>query len=84
MNFRGFTEEYSSCSFIFSEEHLMNEFVSKYKDFKIYNEKNRMYPLHIEKAMYFDCEPIAEEGKKSKTGSNDDWQQLPEYLEFMA
>lgn len=47
-------QNFSVCKFIFEEEHLLNEFVRKYNDFKIYDDKGRVYPLHIDRALYLD------------------------------
>ena len=43
----------------------MKEFISKYKNFKIYDDKGRVYPLHIDKALYLDCKVVNNDGKKS-------------------
>ena len=55
---QGFLQNFSTCQFNFDEEHLLNEFIDKYQDFKIYDDKGRVYPLHIDRAMYFDCQHI--------------------------
>jgi hypothetical protein len=47
----------------------MIEFVEKYKDFKIFDEKGRVYPLHIDRALYFDVareQPEASEEESKK------------------
>ena len=39
----------------------MLEFINKYKDFKIFDEKGRVYPLHIDRALYMDCREQSEQ-----------------------
>jgi hypothetical protein len=51
----GYAANYSSCHFVFEEQAKLHEFVTKYKDFKIYDEKGRVYPLHIDRALYMDA-----------------------------
>lgn len=45
----------------------MNEFILKYNKFKIYDDKGRVYPLHIDKALFYDVKTHQiEAGEKSK------------------
>lgn len=59
-------QNFSICKFIFEEEHLLNEFISKYKDFKIYDDKGRIYPLHIDRALFLDSKPYFDLGASIK------------------
>jgi len=45
----------------------MLEFIEKYRDFKIFDEKSRVYPLHIDRAMYFD---VAHQKPAEKDGAH--------------
>lgn len=44
----------------------MAEFIQKYRNFKIYDEKGRVYPVHIDKAMFYDCK--SGQTQNAKTG----------------
>ena len=45
----------SICYYFFSKQIFMNDFLRKYRDFKIYDDKGRVYPLHIARALYQGC-----------------------------
>lgn len=44
--------EDSICYYYFEKQIFMNDFLQKYRDFKIYDDKGRVYPLHITRALY--------------------------------
>ena len=43
--------EHSVCYYTFSEHSHMAEFIQKYKNFKIYDENGKVYPLHITRSL---------------------------------
>ena len=45
----------SICYYYFSKLDHMNEFISKFRDFKIKDDKGLVYPLHIARAIHQGC-----------------------------
>ena len=43
--------EHSICYYTFETQKNMDEFIEKYKNFKIYDENGRVYPVHISRAV---------------------------------
>jgi hypothetical protein len=43
--------EHSICYYTFLEQKHMNDFIIKYRNFKIFDENGRVYPLHISRAL---------------------------------
>ena len=63
----------------------MAEFIEKYKAFKIYDEKGRVYPLNIQRAMFMDTAEPAEETKNSEDAkTNLLLQETPEFKKFLT
>jgi hypothetical protein len=64
----------------------MISFVEKYKEFKIYDDKGRVYPLHIDRSLYMDCEnSIQDQDRKTLELSNIKLiEESPEFLDFFS
>ena len=43
--------EHSICYYSFDSQKHMDEFILKYRNFKIYDENGRVYPVHISRAI---------------------------------
>ena len=43
--------EHSICYYSFDSQKHMDELILKYKNFKIYDENGRVYPVHISRAI---------------------------------
>ena len=79
--------DYSTCSFAFEEEGLLLDFIAKYAGFKIYDEKARVYPLHIDRAMYLDCQSnqtALKETKEDLKAKAKLLEEQPEFANFFA
>jgi hypothetical protein len=53
--------EDSICYYFFEKKRYINDFLDKYRHFKIYDDKGRVYPLHITRALHQGCALEAED-----------------------
>lgn len=70
--------EHSICYYSFDSQKHMDEFILKYKNFKIYDENGRVYPVHISRAVNQDQVPE----QFSKETEIEQLEQTPEFKEF--
>ena len=70
--------EHSICYYSFDSQKHMDDFIEKYKNFKIYDENGRVYPVHISRAINQDqvTEEITKETEIKQL------EETPEFKEF--